>query len=136
MNKLHTAPYGFYPGRAAVLERLCPLGNSTDHSYACTGNDKLTLICHGRGSNLTWTATSNSVDIGRIIFFSSESDGSVVNQGALKGILVEVDRRSGGANLISELHVYTTPSILPINITCSSENGSGSHLTSPPGTYL
>lgn len=120
----------FYPGTAKV-QRLYSLGNLTNRSHACGINEEIILICHGRGSNITWTATSDSVDIGRIVFFNSEPEGTVVNQGSsIRGFLIDVDVSN---NLVSELHVYTTPSMRPISITCSSESGRSSHLIIPSG---
>ena len=104
----------------------------TNRSHACGTNEEIILICHGRGSNITWIATTDSIDIGRIIFFNSDPEGTIINQGTIRGLLIDTDVSN---NLVSELHVFTTPSMRPISITCSSESGRSSHLIAPPGTY-
>ena len=118
-----------YPGGAEV-QRLYPSGNSTNRSHACAGSDEVILTCHGRGSNITWIATSDSVDIGRIIFFSSDAEGTIVSQGIIRGFLIDVDSNN---NLVSELRVHTTPSMRPISIVCSSQVGRSTHLIAPAG---
>ena len=67
----------------------------------------------------------------RIIFFSSDEEGTIVSQGIIRGILIDVDSNS---NLMSELRVHTTPSMRPISIACSSQVGRSTHLIAPAGT--
>ena len=128
---MNTIILPFSPGTAEI-QRLYSLGNLTNHSHACGINEEIILICHGRGSNITWTATSDSIDIGRIIFFNSDREGTIINQGTIRGLLIDTDVNN---NLVSELHVFTTPSMRPISITCLSSSGRSSHLIAPPGIY-
>ena len=114
------------------MQRLYSSGNSSNRSHACAGNNEIILTCHGRGSNITWIATSDSVDIGRIVFFNYDTEGTIVSQGIIMGILIDVDSNN---NLVSELHVHTTPSMRPISIACSSQIGRSTHLIAPAGKY-
>ena len=118
--------------RWAEIERLYPPGDLTDRSHACVGNEEIILSCRGSGQNITWTATSDSVDIGRIVFFNSDTEGTLISQGIIRGFLIDVDSNN---NLVSELRVTPTPSMRPISITCSSQTGRSSHIIAPPGTY-
>ena len=112
------------------MQRLYSSGNSNNRSHACAGSDEVILTCHGRGSNITWIATSDSVDIGRIVFFNYDTEGTIVSQGIIRGILIDVDSNN---NLVSELRVHTTPSMRPISIACSSQVGRSTHLIAPAG---
>ena len=114
------------------MQRLYYSGNSTNRSHACAGSNEVILTCHGRGSNITWIATSDSVDIGRIVFFNYDTEGTIVSQGIIRGILIDVDSNN---NLVSELRVHTTPSMRPISIACSSQVGRSTHLIAPAGKY-
>ena len=84
------------------IERLYPPGNLTNRSHACVGNEEIILTCQGRGSNIIWTATLDSVDIGRIVFFNSDTEGTLISQGIIRGFLIDVDSNN---NLVSELYV-------------------------------
>lgn len=87
------------------------------------------LMCNRTGETIAWTVTTDSV--GRIVFFSSDPEGRIINQGKLKGVLLQNDPHSDGSNLRNfrtQLHVYTSIQMTgPINITCSSDGGSNSH---------
>ena len=115
------------------MHRLYSPTSEIGHSHACE-SDRVILTCRATGSQVTWTATSDLFR--RIIFLSSDTTWKVINQGVITGILLQNEPESDGSNMrnfISELLVYTTSSSTSVNITCSSDSGSSSHVIAPPG---
>ena len=93
------------------------------------------MTCHATGSRLTWTATSNLR--GRIVFVSTDPAWTVMNQDTITGILIQNDPSDNNLRMfVSELRVHATRSSQAINVTCSSDSGSSSHIISPPGIYI
>ena len=127
-----------YCAASSIVHRLYSPTSEIGHSHAC-GNvtDRVILTCHATGSRVTWTATSDLFR--RIIFSNSDAAWKVINQGVITGILLQNEPELDGSNMrnfISELLVYTTSSSMSVNITCSSDSGSSSHVIAPPGnTY-
>ena len=120
----------------STVHRLYSLSSENGLSHAC-GSDRVILTCHATGSQVTWTATSDL--FGRIIFLTSDPSWTVINQGAITGILLQNEPESDGSNVrnfISELLVYTTRSTTAVNVTCSSDSGSSSHVIAPPGKVI
>lgn len=116
----------------SAVHRLYSPTSEIGHSHACE-SDRVILTCHATGSQVTWTATSDL--FARIIFLRSDATWRVINQGAITGILLQNEPVSEGSdmrNFISELLVYTTSSTTSINVTCSSDSGSSSHVIEPP----
>ena len=101
----------------------------SQHSYACPGKE-IILQCNRIGETISWTLTTDS--LGRIVYFSSDPEGRVLNQGTIRGVLLQNDRLSDGSNqrnYTTQLHVYTTQLIRRMNnITCSSDDGSSFHV--------
>ena len=107
-----------------------PIGNN-GHSIACT-DDRVILTCNATGSRLTWTTTSNLR--GRIVFVSTDPAWTVINQDTITGILLQNDPLDNNhRTFVSELLVFASRSSQAINVTCSSDSGSSSHIISPPG---
>ena len=91
-------------------------------------------MCNRAGATIAWTITSDSV--GRIVFFSSDPEGSILNQETIRGVLLQNDPLSDGSNLrnfTTQLHVYTTRLVGTVNVTCSSDSGSNSLVITPSG---
>lgn len=117
------------------MHRLYSLSSENGYSHAC-GSDRVILICHATGSQVTWTVISDLFR--RIIFLSSDTSWKVINQGGITGILVQNEPESDGSNrrdFITELliNLNTTRSI---NVTCYSDSGSSSLVIAPPGKVL
>ena len=122
----------------AKLQRLYTNLETTETScsHACAGSAEVILMCNMTGATVTWTVTSDST--GRIVFFSSDREGQILNQGTIRGILLQNDLLSDGSNLrqfVTQLHVYITQMMGRIEVTCSSENGNSLHVIEPPGVY-
>ena len=92
------------------------------------------MTCHATGSRVTWTTTSNLH--GRIVFVNTDPAWTVINQDTITGILLQNDPSSRTDNnvrsFVTELLVYATRSSQAINVTCSSDSGSSSHIIAPP----
>ena len=118
---------------SSEIHRLYSLTSETSHSIACT-DDRVIMTCHATGSRVTWTTTSNLR--GRIVFVNTDPAWTVINQDTITGILLQNDPSENNLRIfVSELLVYATRSSQAINITCSSDSGSSSHIIYPPGSY-
>ena len=121
------------PG-SSELQRLYTETAEISRSYACAGNE-IILMCSRTGETIAWTVTQAG-STGRIVFFSSDPEGRILNQGTIRGVLLQNDPVSDGSNrrnFVTQLHVYTTHLSRPVNITCSSDGGSSSHVIIPSG---
>ena len=88
------------------------------------------------GETISWTVTTDHDSVGRIVYFSSDPEGRVLNQGTIRGVLLQNDWLSDGSNrrnFTTQLHVYTTQLTREMNITCSLDDGSSSYVISPSG---
>ena len=106
---------------------------SQHSSYACPG-EEIILQCSRIGETISWTVTTDSV--GRLLYFSSDPEGRILDQGTIRGVLLQNDRLSDGSNgrnFTTQLHVYTAQLTRSMNITCSSDDGTNSHLITPSG---
>ena len=116
---------------SSEVHRLYSLTSETSHSIACA-DDRVIMTCHATGLRVTWTTTSNLH--GRIVFVNTDPVWTVINQDTITGILLQNDPSENNLRtFVSELLVYATRSSQAINVTCSSDSGSSSHIIYPPG---
>lgn len=113
------------------VHRLYSPTSKNGYSVACA-DDRVIMTCRATGSRLTWTTISNLR--GRVVFVNTDPVWTVISQDTITGILLQNDPSDNNLRtFVSELHVYATRSSQAVNVTCSSDSGSSSHIISPPG---